>query len=156
MAYGPPICAACGATDGIECHHLYLKADGCPDDLTVWLCHKCHGRAHQLRRRIHGSEATKAALAAAKARGVALGGWRGGPMPSAQDRAKATQAKASRANARAQDLAPMIAQLRRDGVASLCGIADALNVKGVPSVAGGRWTATAVKRAVARMDAANP
>lgn len=50
MAFGPKICACCGALDGIECHHLYLKADGCPDDLTVWLCFECHGRTHGLRR----------------------------------------------------------------------------------------------------------
>jgi hypothetical protein len=45
MAYGTPLCACCGAVDGVEDHHLYLRSDGCPDDLTVWLCHVCHGRA---------------------------------------------------------------------------------------------------------------
>lgn len=73
MAYGHPVCASCGAGDGIEEHHLYLKADGCPDDLTVWLCHSCHGRAHGLKRRLNIGAATKAGLAAAKARGVKLG-----------------------------------------------------------------------------------
>ena len=45
MAYGKPICACCGAVNGIARHHLYLKTDGCPDDLTVWLCHSCRQRA---------------------------------------------------------------------------------------------------------------
>jgi hypothetical protein len=35
MAFGEPICAVCGETTGVEAHHLYLRADGCPDDLTV-------------------------------------------------------------------------------------------------------------------------
>src|SRR3954471_17913685 len=38
----------------------YLRAEGCPDDLTIWLCHVCHIRA-----------ATKAALAASKTLGGA-------------------------------------------------------------------------------------
>jgi hypothetical protein len=37
----PPLCACCGSTTGTEDHHLYLRSEGCPDDLTVWLCHIC-------------------------------------------------------------------------------------------------------------------
>jgi hypothetical protein len=75
MAYGLPLCAVCGSTAGIEAHHLYLKADGCPDDLTVWLCHKCHGRAHAMARRINLSEAIRKGQAAKrKATGKRCGG----------------------------------------------------------------------------------
>jgi hypothetical protein len=52
MAHGPAICACCGSTTSVEDHHLYLRADGCPDDLTVWLCYVCHGRAHGMSCRI--------------------------------------------------------------------------------------------------------
>lgn len=74
MAHGQPVCASCGAADGIEEHHLYLKSDGCPDDLTVWLCHNCHGRAHGLRRRVNMSDAVKAGVARARARGYVYAG----------------------------------------------------------------------------------
>jgi hypothetical protein len=63
MAFGPSICACCGTGEGIEEHHLYRRAEGCPDDLTVWLCHVCHGRAHAMRGRIDIHSAAKAALA---------------------------------------------------------------------------------------------
>jgi hypothetical protein len=45
----PQRCASCWDTSasGLELHHLYSRNDGCPDDLTVWLCHVCHERAHQ-------------------------------------------------------------------------------------------------------------
>ena len=76
MPYGPKRCGCCGTPEGVEAHHLYSRKQGCPDDLTVWLCFICHGRAHELRRRVDISTVTKAALAAAKARGVNLGGLR--------------------------------------------------------------------------------
>jgi hypothetical protein len=78
MPYGPKRCACCGSADGIEAHHLYSRKHGCPDDLTVWLCYVCHGRAHELEQLINHSARTKAGLAAAKARGVKLGGRRPG------------------------------------------------------------------------------
>lgn len=96
---------------------------------------------------------TRAALAAAKARGVTLGGYRGGPVPSDADRAKAALAHSRRASARAADLAPVIDQLRQEGAASLAALAAALNGRGVPSTGGGRWTATAVRRVMARLAA---
>ena len=68
MAFGPKLCACCGSPDNIEKHHLYLRADGCPDDLTVWLCPTCHGCAHGMKRRIDIRARTIAGLAAAKAR----------------------------------------------------------------------------------------
>ncbi len=56
------------------------------------------------------SERTKAALAAAKARGVKLGGDRGGRL-TAKARAAGSKARARIANARAVDLAPIIKEL---------------------------------------------
>lgn len=94
---------------------------------------------------------TKAALTAAKARGVVLGGYRGGPAPTDGDRAKAALAHTRRAASRAADLAPVLDQIRALGGASLGAMAAALNSHGVPSTGGGRWTATAVKRVLARL-----
>ena len=33
---------------------------GCPDDLTVWLCHTCHGRVHGQQNRMNLSDMAKA------------------------------------------------------------------------------------------------
>jgi transposase-like protein len=57
MAYGKPICACCGAVNGVARHHLYPKTDGCPDDLTVWLCHSCRQRAYGMRAGIAKADA---------------------------------------------------------------------------------------------------
>jgi hypothetical protein len=73
MPYGPRRCACCGATDGIEAHHLYSRKHGCPDDLTVWLCFDCHRRTHRLTRRIDVVAVTRAALAVKGAQGARLG-----------------------------------------------------------------------------------
>lgn len=73
MAFGEKICACCGSVEGIEAHHLYLRADGCPDDLTVFLCHVCHGRTHGLSRRMNLSTAISEGMAKARERGSNLG-----------------------------------------------------------------------------------
>jgi hypothetical protein len=145
VAYGPALCASCGATDGVEEHHLYLQADGCPDDLTIWLCHVCHGRAHGMSRRINISEATRAALKAARERGVRLGGYRGGLNCQP---ALGTAANAAAAQVRADMLAPVLAELR--GM-SLHQIAAELTARGIVTPRGGAWTATAVRRALNRI-----
>jgi hypothetical protein len=68
MAHGEKTCACCGHCDGVEEHHLFLRSQGCPDDLTVFLCHVCHGNAHGMSRRLDIKTATTAALAHKKAR----------------------------------------------------------------------------------------
>src|SRR5258707_10101653 len=97
------------------------------------------------------SARTKAALAAAKARGTKLGGDRGViPSQKAHDMAIATVQ--SRANARAADIAPIIQELQEDGADSLRAIADGLNEAGVPTARGqGQWSATQVSRMLARI-----
>jgi hypothetical protein len=60
MAYGTKVCSCCGSTEGVERHHLYPAMDGCPDDLTVWLCHTCHGRVHGQMGRMNLSDMAKA------------------------------------------------------------------------------------------------
>lgn len=98
------------------------------------------------------SERTKAALAAAKARGVKLGGHRGATLTDAV-RAAGRASRAAKASSRADDLAPVLAELREAGVSSLGGLAKALNERGIPTARGaqGRWTAVQVSRVLARL-----
>jgi DNA invertase Pin-like site-specific DNA recombinase len=97
------------------------------------------------------SERTKAALAAAKARGVKLGGDRGGRL-TAKARRAGWEARAARADAKATDLAPLLAELRADGATSLYALATALNARKVPTVSGrGLWQPVQVARVLARL-----
>ncbi|MCJ2017158.1 recombinase family protein [Methylobacterium sp. E-065] len=92
------------------------------------------------------SARTKAALQAAKARGVVLGGFRGRPG-TALEAAQARAAKTEKAQARARALAPVIARLDPGGALSLHGLAKALNGEEVPTVSGiGAWTPAGVRR----------
>jgi DNA invertase Pin-like site-specific DNA recombinase len=92
------------------------------------------------------SKRTKAALAAAKARGTVLGGYKGGPIPDSQ---LGTAAKRERAEAFAAQVRPSIEALRAEGK-SLHQIAAGLTERGVLTARGSTWTATAVKRAIER------
>lgn len=103
------------------------------------------------------SERTKAALAAAKARGKKLGGDRGYRPPAPPDGVAgskaAAEARARQASRDAFRLAPVIEAIRAEGTTSLHGIAAALTARGVATPRGGAWTATAVRRALARASA---
>ncbi len=72
------------------------------------------------------SERTKAALVAAKARGVKLGGKRPGVVMTPKIRASGQAARIARADAFARDLAPTIREFQSAGVTSLRGLARAL------------------------------
>jgi DNA invertase Pin-like site-specific DNA recombinase len=95
------------------------------------------------------SERTKAALAAARRRGVQLGGDRGVVM-TAKTRKAGQEANRARAAARAADIAPVIADLQAAGTTSLQAIADGLNERSIPTARGGKWSATQVMRVLAR------
>jgi DNA invertase Pin-like site-specific DNA recombinase len=98
------------------------------------------------------SKRTKDALQAAKRRGVKLGGDRG-VAPTVRIRKLAAEAIQARADAKAADIAPIIAELRAAGVTSRTGIAAGLNDKGIPTPRGnGEWTATQVSRVLERLD----
>jgi DNA invertase Pin-like site-specific DNA recombinase len=88
------------------------------------------------------SARTKAALAAAKARGVKLGGLRDTTMK----RNVAIQEKAGR---EAGKLMTVIAPLKASGQ-NLSQIAATLDTMGIPTSRGGRWTAKQVSRVLDR------
>jgi len=95
------------------------------------------------------SERTKAALAAAKRRGVVLGGNRGNctQIASKGNRASAA-ARGAAAAQRARDLVPVIAELRESGAVSLAQIADGLNQRGITTARGGQWSPAQVYRVI--------
>ena len=88
------------------------------------------------------SERTKAALAAAKRRGVKLGTY---------GRELALMNKAAAA-IRASHLAPIIADIRAKGTMTVRAVADELNRRGIPSARGARWHIPAVFRLLHLVD----
>ncbi len=105
------------------------------------------------------SQRTKAALAAAKARGVVLGGDRGTIGSQSAKGVKASAAvRQGKAEKRASDLMPVIQAIRTEGASSLREIAAALTERGIPASKGGQWSAVQVQRVLAlikKMDAEN-
>ena len=100
--------------------------------------------------RVHEPPYTKAALAAAKQRGVKLGGYRAGAEMTAKIRKAGNEANAQKAAQRAADIAPIIADLQAAGATSLQAIAGGLNDRSIPTARGGSWSATQVMRVLAR------
>src|SRR5260370_39982904 len=92
------------------------------------------------------SERTKAALAAAKARGMKLGGRPESLKNTELGRQRGAEARRARAMGRAKDLAPVIDAIRAEGITSATGIAKALNERGIPTSPGGKRQAGQVQR----------
>ena len=88
---------------------------------------------------------TKAALAAAKARGVKLGGPK-----LAQARKMALETIGAAADNHAANVLPIIREIRKAGATTLREIADALNARGFSTARGGRWHASSVNNVLAR------
>jgi DNA invertase Pin-like site-specific DNA recombinase len=96
------------------------------------------------------SARTKAALGAAKARGVRLGGLRGsrermGRIARKGNAASVTVRHAATAK-RNEDLLPVIADIRAAGFSSPQRIADELNARGITAARGGAWSPVQVRR----------
>ncbi len=91
------------------------------------------------------STRTKAALGAAKARGVTLGNPK-----LAEARAAATGVHKASADRAAANVLPLIHQAQAAGATTLRAIADALNARGVKTPRGGQWYAASVRNAMAR------
>ena len=100
------------------------------------------------------SERTRAALAAAKARGVRLGGYRGGNGPSAQQRAEGRTAAAAtvctRVSGYITNVLPHVQALKDQGL-SLNAIAKTLTANSIATPNGGTtWQHGQVARVLAR------
>lgn len=98
------------------------------------------------------SDRTRAALAAAKARGVKLG-W---SMPERKDEQRQASRKGAAKNAQKADqhaanVLPIIRQIAAGG-ASLRQIADELNARGIKTARGGLWYAATVRNIMSRQN----
>jgi DNA invertase Pin-like site-specific DNA recombinase len=108
------------------------------------------------------SKRTKDALAAAKARGVKLGGVRPkhvekwgerGNLPAVGDKGReiSRTVRIAKAHDRLSLVAPIVRELRASGLTSLRQIAAALNERGIPTPRGAEWQAPQVKRVLERI-----
>jgi DNA invertase Pin-like site-specific DNA recombinase len=128
---------------GLMVHRVLFVVAELGADVDPFVLHLFAALAEKERALI--SSRTKSALAAAKARGVALGN----PNINAA-RSQAVKALKAEADRAAGNVAPIIADIRRTGATTLRQIADALNSRGVPTPRGGRWHAMSVRNALAR------
>jgi DNA invertase Pin-like site-specific DNA recombinase len=105
--------------------------------------------------RLDISERTKAALAAAKRRGVKLGGHpeRISRADARKGAARSAAVRSGKADEFAAAFAPRIHELRASGVTSLRAIAAALNAAGERTPRGGQWSAGQVAKLLKRIDA---
>jgi DNA invertase Pin-like site-specific DNA recombinase len=94
------------------------------------------------------SERTKAALAAAKARGRKLGGPKLALATKLGNAANAANADRFAAN-----VAPIIRQVQKSGATSLRAVAAALAARGIPTARGGEWNAAQVANVLKRVEA---
>jgi DNA invertase Pin-like site-specific DNA recombinase len=128
---------------GLMAHRVPFVVSELGPDVDPFVLHLYAALAEKERALIAGR--TKAALAAAKAKGVKLGNphieaARGGAVA-------AIKAEADRA---ANNVLPIIAEIKKSGASTLRAIAEALNARGIPTPRGGRWHATSVRNALAR------
>ncbi len=107
-------------------------------DVDPFMLHIYAALAEKERRMI--SERTRAALQARKKQGNKLGN----PTNLSEAGKKGARSTAEGARRFADNVAPVILQIKGSGVASLRGIAAALNARGVRTARGGRWAATQV------------
>ncbi|WP_417676737.1 recombinase family protein [Pseudodonghicola sp.] len=92
------------------------------------------------------SRNTKAALAAAKARGQRLGNPNGAAAlrRAGKGNVDAVQAVKTRADARANQIADILEELETTGFTTLTAIADELNRRAIKTARGGRWHPSSV------------
>lgn len=101
------------------------------------------------------AERTRAALAAATARGVKLGGRRGMHRIEAhasKGRARSAEVRTAKAKALAADRLDVIHAIQASGIGSLQGVARELNRRAIPAPRGGSWSAGQVRRVLLRME----
>jgi DNA invertase Pin-like site-specific DNA recombinase len=99
------------------------------------------------------SERTKAALAAAKARGVKLGNPNGARALRGKQtgNAEAVTAIKLKAQSHANNLRAILGDIRAQGITSIRKTADELNRRGILTPRGGEWQPTTVVRLLERL-----
>jgi DNA invertase Pin-like site-specific DNA recombinase len=96
------------------------------------------------------SARTKAALAAAKARGTVLGGYRGVTL-SREAQAAGRRSQAAAANDRASRLREVVAALKAEGRTTLRALAEELNARRISTVRGGPWSPPQIRNLLCRL-----
>lgn len=132
---------------GLMAHRVPFVVAELGADVDPFILHLFAALAEKERSLI--STRTKAALEAAKARGVKLGNPN---LDKARDAAHKAAAVAigAAAERHASSVWPMIREVRKAGAQTLREIAEALNARGVQTARGGQWHATTVKNVLAR------
>jgi DNA invertase Pin-like site-specific DNA recombinase len=128
---------------GLMAHKVPFVVAELGADVDPFILHLFAALAQKERAMI--SSRTKAALAAAKARGVTLGSPE---LPKARKSAVAT-IKAL-ADQHATNVLPVINEIQRTGARSLHQIAEALNARGITTPRGGQWYASSVRNVLER------
>ena len=128
---------------GLMAHRVPFLVVELGSDVDPFILHLFAALAEKERAMI--STRTRAALAAAKARGTKLGGPK-----LAEARARAVVSIVAGADRLAANVAPIIREMQRAGMNTLRDIAEALNARGVPTARGGQWYASTVRNVLAR------
>jgi DNA invertase Pin-like site-specific DNA recombinase len=128
---------------GLMAHRVAFVVAELGRDVDPFILHFFAALAEKERAMI--SARTKAALAAAKARGVTLGGPK-----LTQARKRAVASIKTLADQHAANVLPVIRAIQRAGAASLRQVADALNARGITTPRGGAWYAKSVSNVLAR------
>ena len=99
------------------------------------------------------SDRTKAALAAAKARGVKLGNPNGAQAIRRSGKGTTAALKAVRegATSRAAEYAETVADIQSSGASSLGAIAREMNERGIVTPRGGKWHPSSVRNLLQRL-----
>lgn len=129
---------------GLMAHKVPFLVADLGSDVEPFLLHLYAALAEKERALI--SQRTKAALAAAKARGQQLGNPR-----LSEARALANARHKAGADAFAASVAPAIREAQAAGASSLHKIATALNGRGIAAPRGGQWQAQQVANVLRRM-----
>ena len=128
---------------GLMAHRVPFVVAELGPDVDPFILHLFAALAEKERAMI--AARTKAALAAAKARGVTLGGPK-----LAKARKLAVASIKALADQQAANMLPVIREIQRTGATSLHQIADALNARGISTPRGGKWYAKSVSNLLAR------
>jgi DNA invertase Pin-like site-specific DNA recombinase len=128
---------------GLMAHRVAFLVAELGPDIDPFILHLYAALAEKERAMI--SVRTTHALAAAKARGVVLGG-----PALAKARVVAQAAIKTNADKQAAEVLPLIREAQKHGASTLRQIADALNARGVSTARGGKWHAMTVKNVLDR------